>query len=84
MLIARSKMADAATTAAKAISSTNTSSAFSKLDKMEQKVAQKEATAEAFTEMNNDELSQEDEFKQLAHSAAVDQEMESLKKELGL
>ena len=84
VLIARSKMADAATTAAKAISSTNTSSAFSKLDKMEQKVAQKEATAEAFTEMNNDELSQEDEVKQLAHSAAVDQEMESLKKELGL
>ena len=32
VLIARSKMADAATTAAKAISSTNTSSAFSKLD----------------------------------------------------
>ena len=84
VLIARSKMADAATTAAKAISSTSVSSAFSKLDKMERKVAQKEATAEAFTEMNNDELSQEDEFKQLAHSAAVDQEMESLKKELGL
>ena len=51
---------------------------------MEQKVAQKEATAEAFTVMNHDEHSQEDEFKQLAHSAAVDQEMESLKKELGL
>jgi phage shock protein A len=52
VLIARSKMADAAAGVATAISSTSTDSAFAKLDKMERKITEKEATAEAYTELN--------------------------------
>jgi phage shock protein A len=84
ILIARSKMADAAQQAATSISSASSDSAFSKLEKLEERVAQKEATAEAFTELNVTDMAIADEFEDIAHSAAVEDEMARLKKELGL
>ena len=84
VLIARSKMADAAQQAATSISSASSDSAFSKLEKLEERVAQKEATAEAFTELNVTDMAIADEFEDIAHSAAVEDEMARLKKELGL
>ncbi len=84
VLIARARMADAATGVATAISNTNTDSAFAKLDRMERKITQKEATAEAYTEMNGGPAGLQDEFAQLAHADAVDTELARLKAEMGL
>lgn len=84
VLIARAKMADAATGVATAISSTNTDSAFAKLDRMEKKITEKEAVAEAYTEMNGENNDIEKDFADMQKKQAVDDEMERLKKEMGL
>ncbi|WKY48713.1 PspA/IM30 family protein [Eubacteriaceae bacterium ES3] len=84
MLIARSKMADAQKGVSQSLSSTDSSSAFSKLDKMEEKVNAKEAEAEAFSEMAGENNSLENEFEALEKDAAVDDELAKLKAELGM
>ena len=87
VLIARAKMAEAATNVATSISAATTESAFAKLDKLEKKIVQQEATAEAFTELNASGVAQAavaDEFEQLQHKDAVDTELERLKTELGM
>ncbi|MDO4533258.1 MAG: PspA/IM30 family protein [Coriobacteriia bacterium] len=87
VLIARAKMAEAATNVATSISAATTESAFAKLDKLEKKIVQQEATAEAFTELNAAGVTQAavaDEFEELQHKDAVDSELERLKTELGM
>ena len=84
VLIARSKMADAAQSAATTISSNSVDSAFAKLDQLERKVAQKEATAEAYQQLNAGDIGLADEFKALQHADAVDTELLRLKEEMGL
>ena len=87
VLIARAKMAEAATNVATSISAATTESAFAKLDKLEKKIVQQEATAEAFTELHGSSVEQAsvaDEFEQLQHKDAVDTELERLKTELGM
>lgn len=83
MLIARSKMADAQKEVATALSGTDSTSAFSKLDKMERKIEGKEAQAEAFSEMSGDSTFVVDEFKQLEQDSAVDAELARLMAEMG-
>ena len=84
LLIARAKMAEAQKGIATSISSANSTSAFSKLDKMERKIEGKEAEAAAFSEMAGDVLQESiDEFKAMETNAAVDSELERLKKSLG-
>ena len=82
ILIARAKMADATQTVSNAINSTDSASAFSKLDKMERKVEEKEATAEAFATMSGDTIFAKDEFKELQTNQAVDAELERLMREM--
>ncbi len=84
VLIARSKVADAMTKAATSVSTTSVDSAFAKLDAMERKIAEKEGTAEAFTELNQIDIETDDSFKKLEHEAAVNDEMARLKAELGM
>ena len=86
VLIARSKMADAAQKTAVTISSATTDSAFAKLDAMERKIMEKEATAEAFATINSSEIiiDDEEEFKKLKHEADVNDQLAALKAELGL
>ena len=84
VLIARSRVADAMTSAATAVSSTSVDSAFAKLDAMERKIAEKEGTAEAFTELNQIDIETDDSFKKLEHESAVNDEMARLKAELGM
>lgn len=78
MLIARARMADAQKNVAGALSGTDSSSAFSKLDKMEQSIEGKEAQAEAFSEMSGDTTFIKDEFKELETNQAVDAELARL------
>ena len=86
VLIARSKMAEAAQKTAVTVSSTATESAFAKLDALERKIAEKEATAEAFAHVAETEIiiSDADEFAKLEHEAAVNDQLDALKAELGL
>lgn len=83
MLIARSKMADAKQSMAKTLGGIDSSSAFTKLDKMEEKIADKEAKADAFSELAGTSNAP-DPFAQMEADVSVDAEMERLKKEMGL
>ena len=83
------RMADAAQKTAVTITSATTDSAFAKLDALERKIAEKEATAEAYGAMSGMAaseiiISDEDEFAQLKHEAAVNDQLAALKAELGL
>ena len=89
VLVARSRMADAAQKTAVTITSATTDSAFAKLDALERKIAEKEATAEAYGAMTGMAaaeiiISDEDEFAHLKHEAAVNDQLAALKAELGL
>lgn len=82
MLIARARMADAQKNIATTVSSTDSTSAFSKLDKMERKVEGKESEAEAFAEMSGDTTFAKDEYKELETNNAVDAELARLMAEM--
>ena len=84
VLIARAKMADAATDVATSINTSNIDSAFAKLDKLERKIVEKESIAEAYTDINSAEVDANEQFAQMAHDAAIDSELERIKAELGM
>jgi phage shock protein A len=84
VLIARAKMADAATSVAATINTTNIDSAFAKLDKLERKIVEKESVAEAYADINSAEVDANEQFAEMAHNAAIDGELERLKAELGM
>lgn len=85
VLIARAKMAEASTNVATSIASSSTDSAFAKLDKMERKIVEQEATAEAYAEINaGPESATADQFEELKRKDAVDSELAKLKEELGM
>lgn len=81
-LIARSKMADAQKSMAKTLGSMDSSSAFSKLDKMEEKIEAKEAQADAFSDLAGTANSTEDPFAELEANSAVDDELARLMAEM--
>lgn len=82
MLIARSRMADAQKGIAISLSGANSSSAFSKLEKMERKIEGKEAEAAAFSQLAGENTAVEDEFADLQTNAAVDAELQRLMNEM--
>jgi phage shock protein A len=82
MLIARARMADAQKSMAKTLGNMDSSSAFNKLDKMEEKIEAKEAQAEAFSDLAGTSNAP-DPFAQLESDSAVDAEMARLMAELG-
>lgn len=83
LLTARAKMAEAQKQAATSIGSVDSSSAFTKLEKMEKKVESMEAEAAAFSEMADSNSYAADQFEDLAKQASVAAEFERLKAELG-
>ncbi len=78
MLIARSKNAEAQSDIAKNIGGFN-ENAFANFDKFEEKILEKEAEAEAFTELAGEDISLDDEFDALETDTAVDAELAKLK-----
>ncbi|MCI1480411.1 MAG: PspA/IM30 family protein [Eggerthellaceae bacterium] len=84
VLIARAKMADAQAAVSKSVASANADSAFAKLDKMERKIVEKEATNEAYAEVNGADASVQKRFDDLQHAGAVDDELAKLKAELDM
>lgn len=85
VLIARSQMADTQKSLAQSLGGMNSSeNAFAKMDKMEEKIARKEAEAQAFTEISGSGNSAEkDPFAELESNSKVDAEMARLMAELG-
>jgi phage shock protein A len=84
VLIARAKMAEAQQNVATSINTASFDSAFAKLDAMERKITEKEAVAEAFTEIGGADVDINDQFETLQHEAAVNDQLAALKAELGL
>lgn len=84
MLIARAQVADARHGVAKAVGGVDSGGAFSKMDKMERKISQQEAEADAQFEISGIDAEQNDPFAKLESESAADSEMARLRKELGL
>lgn len=82
MLTARSQMADAKSKMAKTLGNMDSKSAFAKMDKMEQKIEQKESQANAFSEVSGVQESENDPFAQMDKENAINVELEKLKNEL--
>ncbi len=86
MLIARSQMADTQKNLAQSIGGIDANSSFDKFSRMEEKVARKEAEAEAFAEIagsNGMSASEMDSFEQLQANVKVDSELQRLMAEMG-
>ena len=82
-LIARSQAAKAKKQVAQSFAGVG-SDAFSKFEKLEQKVEKSEAEADAFAQLAGENTSLEDEFKALGASSAADDELAALKAQLGM
>lgn len=82
VLIARDKMADTNKQMATTLGNLNSKSAIAKMDKMEKKIEQKEAEAEAFEEISNENSSVDTCFEEIETNAEIDSELERLKNEL--
>lgn len=83
MLIARDRMADTNLKMAETMGNLDSKSATAKMEKMEKKIEQKEAEAQAFEEIGNQNTSVENSFEEMEKTAEIDNELERLKKELG-
>ena len=82
MLIARDTVADARKEVSSAIGDLDSSGAFAKMDKMERKIAEKEAQADAAYEISGLNAEQNDPFANMDKQKAAEDEMARLKKEL--
>jgi phage shock protein A len=82
-LIARSQAAKAKKQIAQSFAGIG-SDAFSKFDKLEQRVEKTEAEADAFAQLAGENTSLEDQFKMLGSGAEVDDELSQLKAQLGM
>ncbi|MGQ9819132.1 MAG: PspA/IM30 family protein [Candidatus Kapaibacteriales bacterium] len=82
-LIARSQSAKAQKQIAKMMSGVG-SDAFSKFDKLEEKVEKSEAEALAFEQLTSEVTGLDEEFKLLSKSSSVEQQLLELKSKMGL
>lgn len=82
MLLARDKVADARKEVFSAIGDLDSSGAFAKMDKMEKKIAEKEAQADASFEVAGIDPSKSDVFEEKERSKAAQDELSRLKEEL--
>jgi phage shock protein A len=82
MIIARDKVAEARKEVASAVGDLDSSGVFAKMDKMERKVAEKEAQADAAYDISGLEESEEDPFEKMENKKALDDELARLKKEI--
>lgn len=82
MLVARNQMADAKAQMAKSLGNMDSNSAFSKMDKMEEKIERKEAQANALSDVSGTQESETDPFAKMDRDNAVNEELEKLKNEM--
>jgi len=82
MLIARDKVAEARKEVIDAVGDLDSSGAFAKMDKMEKKIAEKEAQADAAFDISGMDDEEEDEFSDMENKKAADDELARMKEEL--
>jgi phage shock protein A len=82
ILMARDTVADARKEVSSAIGDLDSSGAFAKMDKMERKIAEKEAQADAEYEISGLNAEQNDPFANIEKQNAAEDEMARLKEEL--
>ena len=82
MLVARDKVAEARQEVINAVGDLDSSGAFAKMDKMEKKIAEKEAQADAAFDISGMDDEEDDEFEEMENDKAADDELARLKKEL--
>jgi phage shock protein A len=82
MLIARDKVADARKEVSKAVGDLDSSGAFAKMDKMERKIAEKEAQADAAFEVSGIDAEKNDPFEDMEKEKDAEDELARLKEEL--
>ena len=82
ILMARDTVADARKEVSSAIGDLDSSGAFAKMDKMERKIAEKEAQADAEYEISGLNAEQNDPFTNIEKQNAAEDEMARLKEEL--
>lgn len=82
-LVARSEAAKAQKTIAQSFSGVG-ADAFSKFEKYETKIEKLESEADAFTQLANEKSNLEQEFKSLENNLTVENELQDLKKKMGL
>ena len=82
MIIARDKVAEARQEVSEALGDMDSSGVFSKMDKMERKVAEKEAQADAAYDISGLDKVEDDPFVKMESEKALDDEMARLKKEM--
>jgi phage shock protein A len=82
MLLARDKVADARKEVFSAVGDLDSSGAFAKMDKMEKKIAEKEAQADAAFEVSGIDPSKNDVFEDMERDQAAEDELSRLKEEL--
>ena len=82
MLVERSQIADAKSQMAKTLGNMDSKSAFAKMDKMEQKIEQKESQADAFSQISGVEDAPNDPFAQMDQENSINAELEKLKQEM--
>jgi len=81
LLIARARRADAEASINQTLSNINTASPLSGLDRMEEKVRDKEARAKAYSDLNTDTL--DDKFAALESQTKLDDDLAALKSKMG-
>lgn len=84
MLIARSQMADTQKSLAKSIGGINANNSFDKFSRMEDKIARKEAEAEAFADISGTLKPDDDPFAKLEEDTKVNSELQRLMAEMGM
>jgi phage shock protein A len=82
LLVARDTVADARKEVSSAIGDLDSSGAFAKMDKMERKISEKEAQADAAYEISGLNAEQNDPFADIEKEKAAEDEMARLKEEL--
>ena len=82
MLLARDKVADARKNVSSAVGNLDSSGAFAKMDKMERKIAEKEAQADAAFEVSGIDADENDPFVDLERKKSIEDEFARLKDEL--
>lgn len=82
ILIARAQVAEARQGVSSAIGSVDSSGAFAKMDKMERKISEMEAQADATAEISGLDASEEDPFAKLEKQNAADDELARLMQEM--
>jgi phage shock protein A len=82
LLSARDKVADARKEVSQAVGNLDSSGAFSKMDKMERKIAEKEAQADAAFEVSDTGSEKNDPFVDMEKQKASEDELARLKEEM--